>query len=146
GALAAGATGCFGGSSNSDTATGDTTAAAKHKPVTLTFWSGYTGRELKDYQQAFVRFHKEDPWITVKGTGNIDDPKIIAAINSGTPPDALLSFAPNNTGKFCSSGAWQNLNSYISRDHIDLSQFPPSALQYSGFKGNQCSLPALTDA
>ena len=81
-------------------------AAADHKPVTITFWSAYTARELKDYQQAFVGFHKKYPWITVKGTGNIQDDKIIAAINGGNAPDALLSFSPNNTGKFCSVGAW----------------------------------------
>ena len=100
----------------------------------------------KDYQQAFVGFHKKYPWITVKGTGNIQDDKIIAAINGGNAPDALLSFSPNNTGKFCSSGAWQNLNDRIEKDKFDLSQFPKVALSYSGYKGVQCSLPALADA
>jgi multiple sugar transport system substrate-binding protein len=120
--------------------------AASHKPVTITFWSAYTGRELKDYQQAFVGFHKKYPWITVKGTGNIQDDKILAAINGGNAPDALLSFSPNNTGKFCSSGAWQNLNSRIKADKLDLSIFPKVALDYSGYKGVQCALPALADA
>jgi multiple sugar transport system substrate-binding protein len=123
-----------------------TGVAADHKPVTITFWSAYTGRELKEYQQAFAGFHQKYPWITVKGTGNIQDDKIIAAINGGNAPDALLSFSPNNTGKFCSSGAWQNLNDRIKADKLDLSQFPTVALSYSGYKGVQCSLPALADA
>ena len=128
-------------------ATGAATApAADHKPVTITFWSAYTTRELHDYQLAFVGFHKKYPWITVKGTGNIQDDKITAAINGGNAPDALLSFSPNNTGKFCSSGAWQNLNDRIAKDKFDLSQFPKVALSYSGYKGVQCSLPALADA
>ena len=128
-------------------ATGAATApAADHKPVTITFWSAYTARELKDYQQAFVGFHKKYPWITVKGTGNIQDDKIIAAISGGNAPDALLSFSPNNTGKFCSSGQWTNLNDRIAKDKFDLSQFPKVALSYSGYKGVQCSLPALADA
>ena len=128
-------------------ATGAATApAADHKPVTITFWSAYTTRELHDYQLAFVGFHKKYPWITVKGTGDIQDDKIIAAINGGNAPDALLSFSPNNTGKFCSSGAWQNLNDRIAKDKFDLSQFPKVALSYSGYKGVQCSLPALADA
>jgi multiple sugar transport system substrate-binding protein len=120
--------------------------AASHKPVTITFWSAYTGRELKEYQQAFVGFHKKYPWITVKGTGNITDDKILAAISGGNPPDALLSFSPNNTGKFCTDGAWQNLNSRIKADHFNLSIFPKAALSYSGYKGDQCALPALADA
>ena len=128
-------------------ATGAATApAADHKPVTITFWSAYTARELKDYQQAFVGFHKKYPWITVKGTGNIQDDKIIAAISGGNAPDALLSFSPNNTGKFCSSGQWTNLNDRVAKDKFNLSQFPKVALSYSGYKGVQCSLPALADA
>jgi multiple sugar transport system substrate-binding protein len=121
-------------------------AAADHKPVTITFWSAYTARELKDYQQAFVGFQKKYPWITVKGTGHIEDDKIIAAINGGNAPDALLSFSPNNTGKFCSSGAWQDLTDRIKKDKLDLSIFPKVALAYSGYKGVQCSLPALADS
>ncbi|MDX6621633.1 MAG: multiple sugar transport system substrate-binding protein [Gaiellales bacterium] len=123
-----------------------TGVAADNKPVTITFWSAYTNRELKDYQQAFVGFHKKYPWITVKGTGAITDDKIIAAINGGNAPDALLSFSPNNTGKFCSSGAWTNLNDRIKADKLDLSIFPKVALSYSGYKGVQCSLPALADS
>jgi multiple sugar transport system substrate-binding protein len=123
-----------------------TGVAADHKPVTITFWSAYTGRELKQYQQAFAGFHAKYPWITVKGTGNIQDDKIIAAINGGNAPDALLSFSPNNTGKFCSSGAWTNLNDRIKADTFDLSVFPKVALSYSGYKGVQCALPALADA
>jgi multiple sugar transport system substrate-binding protein len=119
--------------------------AADHKPVTITFWSAYTNRELKDYQQAFVGFHKKYPWITVKGTGAITDDKIIAAINGGNAPDALLSFSPNNTGKFCSSGAWTNLNDRVKADKLDLSIFPKVALSYAGYKGVLCSLPALAD-
>jgi multiple sugar transport system substrate-binding protein len=123
-----------------------TGVAADHTPVTITFWSAYTNRELKDYQQAFVGFHKKYPWITVKGTGAITDDKIIAAINGGNAPDAQLSFSPNNTGKFCSSGAWTNLNDRIKADKLDLSIFPKVALSYSGYKGVQCSLPALADS
>ena len=87
------------------------------------------------------RFHKKYPWITVKGTGAITDDKIIAAINGGNAPDALLSFSPNNTGKFCSSGAWQNLNDRIAKEKFDLSQFPKVALSYSGYKGTRCRCP-----
>ena len=120
--------------------------AADNKPVTITFWSAYTARELNDYQLAFVDFHKNYPSITVKGTGKIQDDKIPAAINGGNAPDALLSFSPNNTGKFCSSGALQNLNDRITKDKFDVSLFPKVALSYRGYKGVQCSLPALADS
>ena len=69
-----------------------------------------------------------------------------AAISGGNAPDALLSFSPNNTGKFCSKGQWTNLNDRIKQDKLDLSIFPKVALSYSGYKGVQCSLPALADS
>ena len=139
------AAGCFGSGGNKAAAPATTTGST-HTPVTITFWSAYTGRELHDYQQAFVGFHKLYPWITVKGTGGIDDTKILAAISANKPPDAVLSFSPDNTGKFCTNGAWQNLNPYIKQDHLNLGIFPQSAVSYSQYKGNQCSLPALADS
>ena len=155
-ALALGTTACFGTSSSGSSGGSSTAvapaavstvdAAAQHEPVELEFWSNYSGAELPKYHQAFEGFTKQYPWITVKGTGGIDDAKIIAAINGGSPPDALLSFSPDNTGKFCSSGAWLNLNDYIKQDGLDLSIFPPAGLQYSGYQGIQCSLPALADS
>ena len=37
--------------------------------------------------------------------GNVDDTKMLAAINAATPPDAVLSFSFDNVGKFCQSGS-----------------------------------------
>ena len=77
----------------------------------------------------------------------MNDDKILAAISSGTPPDALLSFSPDNVGKFCSTGAWENLNDRHQGSPSSTSRiFPKAALSFSGYKGNQCSLPALADA
>jgi multiple sugar transport system substrate-binding protein len=120
--------------------------SASHEPVTITIWGAWTGRELKQFNEIFPMFHEAYPWITVKSVGGINDDKIIAAINSGTPPDAVLSFGLDNVGKFCSSGAWQDMNPYIQRDKMDLSQFPSSVFQYTSYGGKQCALPFLTDA
>ena len=86
-------------------------------------------------QSAFDAFHAKYPWITVKGTGNINDDKILAAISSGTPPDALLSFSPNNAGKFCSTGAWQNLNDRIKKAKLDLAHVPEGRALVLGLQG-----------
>jgi multiple sugar transport system substrate-binding protein len=153
-AIGASTTACF-GTGTTATTTPTTIASppastsstpVHHDPVEITFWSAYTNRELADYQQAFQGFQAKYPWITVKGTGGIDDTQIIAHINAGDPPDALLSFSPNNTGKFCSSGAWIDLKPYIARDALDLSIFPKPAIAFSSYKGVQCALPALADS
>jgi multiple sugar transport system substrate-binding protein len=143
-AIALLAAGCFGSGGNKAAAPATTTGT--HTPVTITFWSAYVDRELRDYQQAFAGFHRKYPWITVKGVGGQDDPKILAAISAHKPPDAVLSFSPDNTGKFCVNGAWQNLGPYIEQDHLNLGIFPKSAISYSQYKGDQCALPALADS
>ena len=123
-----------------------TDANASQVPVTIEIWGAWTGRELKQFNAIFDNFTARYPWITVKSVGGVDDTKIIAAINSGTPPDAVLSFGLDSVGKFCQSGAWQDLTPYIERDGYDLTQFPDSVFKYTSFGGSQCALPFLTDA
>ena len=59
----------------------------------------------------------------------------------------MLSFGVDNVGLWCSTGAWIDMTPYINGpDGIDMSStFPPSALTYTSYNGNQCSLPFLTD-
>jgi multiple sugar transport system substrate-binding protein len=116
------------------------------EPVTISIWGAWTGRELKQFNKIFAPFEKQYPWITVKSSGGIEDPKILAAIRSGSPPDVVLSFGLDSVGAFCSTGAWQNLTPYIEGDNLDLSQFPESVFQYTSFAGKQCAFPFLTDA
>lgn len=115
-------------------------------PVTLKVWSAFTGRQLTQFDHALAMFHDAYPWITVESSGAIEDQKIIAAINSGTPPDAVLSFVPDNVGKFCTSGAFISLNSIIEQDGLDMDQFVPATRSYTQYEGNQCTLPLMADA
>lgn len=116
------------------------------EPVTIELWGAWTGRELRQFNQIFDGFTEQYPWITVESVGGVGDQKIIAAINSGTPPDAVLSFTLSSVGQFCASGAWQDLAPFMERDNFDLGRFPEAALQYTSFAGSQCALPFLTDA
>lgn len=124
---------------------------ASHAPVTLEMWSGWTSpREVKQFDAIFKSFTEQYPWITVKDTGGVTDEKLIAGINSGTPPDVALSFGLDNVGKYCQSGAWQDLTPYIASTNPNpedfTKQFPQSVFKYTSFDGSQCALPFLTDA
>jgi len=122
------------------------TPGGAQEPVTIEIWGAWTGRELRQFNQIFDGFTERYPWITVKSVGGVGDQKIIAAINSGTPPDAVLSFTLSSVGQFCASGAWEDLTPFIERDDFDLGQFPEAALSYTSFAGSQCAFPFLTDA
>ena len=120
--------------------------SASQEPVTIEIWGAWTGRELRQFNAIFENFTAEYPWITVNSVGGVSDQKIVQAINSGTPPDVVLSFGLDNVGKFCESGAWQDLTPYIEQSGFDTSQFPDSVFQYTSYGGSQCAFPFLTDA
>jgi multiple sugar transport system substrate-binding protein len=119
-----------------------------HAPVTLRMWSEWTSpEETEVFNAIFDGFTEQYPWITVDSRTGLTDQKIIAAINAGDAPDAVLSFGVDNVGKFCESGAFIDMNPYIEGpDGIDMAAtFPPTALTYTSFDGIQCTLPFLTD-
>ena len=135
------------------TAGGDTTSIApsavdtvSHEPVTLTITGEWTGRECEQWKDIFPRFEDAYPWATIEPQCNIGDNKAIAAINAGNPPDVVQSFGVDNVGLYCSTGAWQDLNPYITGpDGLDMSVFPSAVFTYTTFEDKQCALPFMTD-
>jgi multiple sugar transport system substrate-binding protein len=137
--------GCGGGGSKDSSSSKDTAATDK-TPVTLTFWSPFTSRELKVMNAGLAKFHKKYPWITVKSVGAITADKLTAAIHAGNPPDVASMFETDNLGAFCNSGAWQDLNDYIDADDFDMNQFPKTIRDYTAYKDKRCALPFLADS
>jgi multiple sugar transport system substrate-binding protein len=136
--------GCGGGGSKDSSSSKDTAAADK-TPVTLTFWSPFSARELKVMNEGLAKFHQKYPWITVKSVGAITADKLTAAIHAGNPPDVASMFETDNLGAFCNSGAWQDLNRYIDADKFDMNQFPKTIRDYTAYKDKRCALPFLAD-
>jgi multiple sugar transport system substrate-binding protein len=142
-AFALAVTACTAGGGSSTPETINPTES--HEPLTIEIWGAWTGRELRQFNAIFDGFTEKYPWITVKSVGGVGDQKIVAGINSGTPPDVVLSFTPDRVGAFCSTGGWQDLTPYMDQSNFDLSQIPESALAFTSFGGSQCALPFLTD-
>ena len=141
-ALALGACGGSGGSSS-----GDAQKFDPNKDVTITVWSGFTPgeREIAAFDSVIKDFEKLHPNVDVNSVAGINDDKIVAAIRGGNAPDVALSFSSDNTGAFCGSGAWINLQPYIDRDHVDISQFPAAVRSYTEYSGTRCAMPLLAD-
>jgi multiple sugar transport system substrate-binding protein len=119
--------------------------AAKLEPAEITLWVGFTQRELRVFKDAVKGFEAKNPGVTVKVVGGINDDKIIAASRGGKAPDVAQSFSADNAGAFCGSGAWIDLASYMKRDGISESIFPPAPRSYTQFEGKRCALPMLAD-
>jgi multiple sugar transport system substrate-binding protein len=111
----------------------------------IVFWTGFTERELGVMKDVVADFEKQHPNIHVKVVGGIDDDKIVAAIRGGTAGDVLHSFASDNTGAFCSNGAWIDLADYMKEDGISDDIFPPAPRNYTQYAGKRCALPMLAD-
>jgi multiple sugar transport system substrate-binding protein len=142
-ALALGTTACTGSSGGG---AGDDPNAK----TTITFWHGWSApSEVKGIQQNIAAFEKKHPNITVKAVGNITDDKINQALRAGGPkaPDVVSSFTTDNVGEFCTSHAFTDLTPFMKKSGIDpAATFPQAQLDYTQFKGDQCSLPLLSDA
>ncbi len=133
--------------------TGSSGGGASDDPnakTTITFWHGWSApSEIKAIQDNVKAFEKAHPNITVKVVSNITDDKINQALRAGGPkaPDVVSSFTTDNVGEFCNSHAFVDLKPFLEKSNIDpTATFPEAQLDYTQFKGNQCSLPLLSDA
>jgi multiple sugar transport system substrate-binding protein len=142
-AIALLATACSGATSQSAT-TAASSAPAK-LTGTVTFWHFFTDREAKAIQEQVDKFEKANPGVKVDVKSGQDDEKTIQAIAAGQPIDVVLSYSTDQIGKFCSTGAWQDLTPYVERDKVDLTQIPKVVRDYTQFDGKRCSMPALSD-
>jgi multiple sugar transport system substrate-binding protein len=121
-------------------------ASAPEPTGTVEFWHQFTDRESRAIESVVRDFEAKFPKVKVNITDGQDDDKTLQAIGAGNGPDLAQSFSTDRVGKFCSSGAWVDLKSYLERDRIDLNKIPPTVRSYTEFRGKRCSMPFLADA
>jgi len=120
------------------------------KETTINFWHAWSApSEVKAVKSLVAGFEKAHPNIHVNIVGNMTDDKINQALRAGgdKAPDVVSSFTTNNVGKFCSSGAFVDLNPFFKKAGIDPEKtFPKAMNEYTQFDGNRCTAPLLGDA
>jgi multiple sugar transport system substrate-binding protein len=122
-------------------------AAAPTKVAgTVEFWHFFTDREAAAIDSVIKDFQAQYPDIKVDVKSGQDDTKMTQAIGAGNGPDVGLSYSTDIVGKFCSSGAWVDLNPYVKRDNVDLNNINQAARTYTEFEGKRCAMPFLSDA
>jgi multiple sugar transport system substrate-binding protein len=137
----------------SSACTGSSSGGATDNPnanTTITFWHGWSApSEVKAIQATIDGFEAKYPNIHVKAVGNITDDKINQALRAGgsSAPDVVSSFTTDNVGEFCSSHVFADLTPFMAKSHINPEKtFPSALLDYTQYKGDQCSLPLLSDS
>jgi multiple sugar transport system substrate-binding protein len=136
---------CFGGGGDDGGKSASGNSSSGAKPVSLTFWVGFSEPELTDIKKVVTQFERSHPSIKVKTVGGISDEKILASIRGGNAPDLAQSFKTDDTGAYCSTGAFIDLAPYMKESGVNVNIFPPVARYYSQFDGVRCSLPMLAD-
>lgn len=122
------------------------TGSAAPAQTTINFWHFFTDREATVIQTAVDNFMAANPQYNVVVSSGQDDDKMRQAIAAGQPIDVGISYDAASVGPMCSTGGFQDLGPYISRDNVDMSQIPQVAQQYTAYKGIRCTLPMLADA
>ncbi|MEY9937086.1 extracellular solute-binding protein [Streptacidiphilus sp. MAP5-3] len=121
-----------------------------NKPVTITFWHGWSQpNELAAINTDIAAFEKLHPNIKVNAVKAVSGDTITQGLRAtgASAPDVVSDFSTTDVGKFCSTGAFVNLDPLIAKDGIDpKTTFSPTMLSYTQYKGDQCSLPLLGDA
>jgi len=133
--------------------TGQTESAANDDAsaeTTINFWHAWSApSEVAAVKSLVAGFEKAHPNIHVKIVGNMTDDKVNQALRAGgdKAPDVVPSFTTNKVGKFCSSGAFVDLNPFFEKAGIDPeTTFPKAMNEYTQFEGNRCTAPLLGDA
>lgn len=127
--------------------TGTSTASGGSSNLsgTVSLWDTFTGKNDIAMKSMVAGFEKANPKIHVNILPGQDDDKLVQTISTGSSVDVAISQSPDNVGVFCSTGAFRDLTPYLKRDNVDRSQFSNAELQYTSYKGDQCTLPMLTD-
>jgi multiple sugar transport system substrate-binding protein len=127
------------------TARSSNAGTSSTKADTITIWVGWSARELKEFKKIVAEYDRKHSDVNVKVVGGINDDKITAAIRSGNVPDVVSSFTSANVGSYCKSGAWVDLQPFLSKDKLNVNVFPKTSQYYTQYKGKRCALPFLAD-
>src|SRR4051794_9317724 len=127
----------------------DSPAVASAAPTelsgTVSLWHFFSDREAGVVQNAVDQFEKANPNVKVVVHSGQDDAKLQQVISSGGDVDVAVSYSSDIVGNFCSTGAFVDLEPYLTRDKVDLEQFPKVVRTYTEYDGTRCTLPLLAD-
>ncbi|MCR4408644.1 MAG: ABC transporter substrate-binding protein, partial [Anaerolineae bacterium] len=117
------------------------------KPITLTFWNYWDGKNGEVIQELVDQYNAEHPNITVKnvyiGWGELL-PKLQTAAAGGEMPDIAagdMVWMP----KLAETGALRPLNDFIDQSGVDLNDFYPELLKIDRYDDTYYALPVSTN-
>lgn len=106
----------------------------------VNYWHVHTDEEAKVEDELIAAYNASQDKYEVVGLSMTDQQKLIVALSSDEGPDVIFSSNSNLTTYYF-NGLLKDLQEYIERDGIDLSQWTEKALESCTFDGNLYALP-----
>lgn len=118
-------------------------AQASNREIVVWMPQTPTQAHYKLINAAAHRIENKHPGLTVTVVGGKDMEVSLAAINAGNGPDISMANGAGNVGWFCGTGAWKNLNKYLSgANGVNMAKtFTPAAISGTKSKGVTCAMP-----
>ena len=114
-------------------------------PVTLTYWSGFTGGDKQAYLDLIKKFNDTHPDIQVSYQQTPWSgywTKLDAQLAAKAGPDVMFI---TNVPTYASRGQLLQLDSLIAKDKFPIAQFNPEFLAIHKYKGGLYSVPRDND-
>lgn len=122
-------------------AEGETTAgAAGGTREIVNYWHIHTGDEAKVEDDLIAAYNASQDKYEVVGLSMNDQQKLIVAMSSDEGPDVVFSSNSNLTTYYF-NGLLKDLQEYIDRDQIDLSQWTKKSIEACTFEGDIYAMP-----
>lgn len=113
---------------------------AKTKVVVTHWFPEWHAESVRRLMDEFEKDHPDIEVVTQRIPGEHYYDKLLTMIAGGNPPDVMY-FSPHYLADWVEKGALKDLNSFIERDSIDLSNFLPVTLEHWNIGGKQYGFP-----
>lgn len=126
-------------SAQETSAQADTSASSGEKEI-VNYWHIHTGDEAKVEDELIAAYNASQDKYEVVGLSMNDQQKLIVAMSSNEGPDVIFSSNANLTTYYY-NGLLKDLQEYVDRDQVDLSQWTRLALEACTFDGDLYAMP-----
>lgn len=133
-------------SSAASTTAVDDQKEIKKDPVTLTLWHSWPEDTVADSMHGYItkfaeKYQKDNPYVTLKVSGNVSGDKLLTAVSSGQGPD-IFTNAWNNCASWSDKGAVMDLTDLANNDAtFDRNDFIKGAIERGIYKGKLYGIP-----
>jgi len=123
-----------------------TRAVGSASPKELKFWLAWTDTPVIHAFNGLIddynRTHSSVHWTVVPA---VAQDKLVASITAANPPDAASLITTVDIGSLASNGAVVDLQPFIARSHLNLTNYTSASLSSVAVYGHQYGMPFMED-